>query len=208
MSRRFWTDAEVAELDQLRKAGTPAKLIAEQLGRTKGCIYNAARRFKLELVPDDVAEANRRAMNAPGVRKPRNSGGPMHPDHARKIGESLRASAAHKAAGIVRAEKLRAHYADPANREKVRRAGRARWHGKPRAVPPPFESEYRALQRHGASRSEAVAALQPRIDAWLRTFEGQLWRVRTGQARIVPNIKVSRVVSADHSLTGSSLAAF
>ena len=59
-------------------------------------------------------------------------------------------------------------------------------------IPPPFRKTYRSMTKRGVRAAAALARLKPEIDAWLRTFDGQLWRVSTGQARVVPNVKVSR----------------
>lgn len=98
------------------------------------------------------------------------------------------------------------------NREEFRRrvsdGAKRRWDKVLGWCPPQFRARYNHLIRSKKMlASEAKAALMPEILVWQRSFEGQLWRLSTGQARLVPNMKLCRPVAGDHSLTGSSLAA-
>lgn len=203
----FWTAERVAELGRLRKAGTPTKILAAHFGASRNAIYTAAKRYGLDRIPVEMAKDNLRAMNRPGARKPYKRGHKLSAEHRANISAALRASDAHAAAHVSRREKNVALNALPEVRERRRENGIKSAELRADRVPPPYRDEYRWLtQSKGLKAADARAALKPQINRWLQTFEGQLWRVSTGQARVVPKIPFSRPVTAEGSLVGSGLA--
>lgn len=114
--------------------------------------------------------------------------------------------ARHQADPTLKLRMVEASRSPEANAKRSQKA-REQWARINSWLPDPFQQQYRHLIKSKNFRAdEAKAMLLPEIQRWLLSHEGQLWRVRTGQARLVPNIKVSRPVSADHSFAGSSLA--
>jgi len=54
-----WTSADIKELKQLVKGNTPTGLIANELGRTVGAIYNKTSEIDLSLHPTNQSPYNR-----------------------------------------------------------------------------------------------------------------------------------------------------
>jgi hypothetical protein len=75
--------------------------------------------------------------------------------------------------------------------EQRKAAGRKCSESRLAHVPPPFRDDYRTMIRKQVPKAEAMAMLRPRINAWMGTHEGRLWRVQQG-ASLAPNAKVSR----------------
>lgn len=120
---------------------------------------------------------------------------------------------------IVRQATLARHRADPELRQRMlersqtpealaaRKAACQRvWDARLAWCPPQFRVEYhRLIRSKRMTAREAKAALLPDIARWLVSFEGQLWRVGTGQARLVDNVKINRPAAYVASATCAAM---
>jgi hypothetical protein len=187
MAGKAWTAEDLAELDRLRKAGTPAKRIAAHFGRTINSVRIAALRHGLDPIPPDVALANLRAMNRPGERRPYPRGRRLTPEHRAAIARGLREGGKSEAANPVRAESLRAYYADPEARARVGRGvheARMAW------CPESYRAEYRYLvdvAKCGAKRARALILEQIERDRRRAMAERHIAMMRgSGRASRAP----------------------
>lgn len=71
--------------------------------------------------------------------------------------------------------------------------------------PPVLLPEYIALTRKGLTAAEARAALQAEVAAFSLTFEGQMWKLTAGRARLVPNVKIERAAALTTSAYGEAM---
>lgn len=185
IARHFGIDASAA-YNGLKRYGLSIDPEATLKARTASCVVMATR-------PDirkRRAEMQRRKMQEPALR-----------EKYRQI-----MLARHQADPTLKHRMVEASRAPETNAKRSRKA-RERWARINSWLPEPFRDQYRHLIKSKNYRAdEAKALLLPEIQRWLQSHEGQLWRVRTGQARVVENVKVSRAVSDHRSLTGSGLA--
>lgn len=211
LPRRLWS----AEDDDLLRALMAEKLsrkeVAERLGRTEWAIGDRCRRLGLEF---DKAVARQRAAVAMSKVY-------SDPSYKAKLSKAISRAWSPERRAAMREAALERRFWEEGHktlredpearaRQKARAAQAGREWGEKRMAwcPPKFREEYRFLtRRKNLTPIEARALLQPRIDAWLGSFEGQLWKVSTGQARVVPNAKVSNIpFSHAGGLMGSGLA--
>lgn len=170
--------ANEAQLRRMVEAGWPMKRIAAAFGTTRGCVGAAIYRRGICYNPEH-AEANRLAAIRANAKRP---------DYRALMAERQK-SAQTRNPGLLN---LRIRNITSITPEQRRQAGRKQSETRLAHVPPPLRADYRLMIRKSVPAAEALAMLRPAIDAWLRTFEGQLWRVRTGQVRVVDNVKINR----------------
>lgn len=187
-----WNKHE-AELRALIAAGTPHAKIAERFGCSDRQVAQACVRRGIRMDPAHMnqnrAVSVRAAMRRPEVRE-------------RKRQARLRTLAENPA----ELERLRANLIAVRTPEIQALISRKQSERQLAHIPPPFRDRYRTLIKRGIRAADALARLKPETDAWLRTFDGQLWRVRTGQARVVPNVKVNRPLAYVPSALGGCMS--
>jgi hypothetical protein len=173
-----WTKHD-AELRALIAAGTPHAKIAERFGCSDRQVAQACLRRGIKMDPAHIkhnrAVSVRAAMKRPEVRE-------------RKRQARLRMLAENPA----ELERLKANLLAVRTPEIQALISKKQSERQLAHIPPPFRERYRALIKGGNRAADALARLQPEIGRWLQTFDGMMWRVRTGQARVVPNVKVTR----------------
>ena len=204
MSRRFWTEEELQRLRSLVEAGEGYSTLAAALGRTNGSINRMIRKLGINIDPEAV---KRRRMESNQARKgEKRQGKPCSPEHRERLRSYCAKMNSDPAIRAEAIEKMRQWKRSPEGRAKSREARERHLAKTFGGWPPQFREQYRFLTRQkGIPAIEARAMIEPQIAAFLQTFDGQLWRVQTGQARIV---EVAPVASRhfDQSLTGCSLA--
>lgn len=197
--RRPWTPEEDDILRRMAAEGRSGDEIAAELGRSsRTAVFVRAQRLGITF---DVAAA--KARRTAGMIAARRAGRyNLSPEGLARLQEQGRNLAKRLWADPDFRERKIAHIREmarsPEARERSRRFARqiGRKNSAARNLPPIFHEEYRQMMRKsGASSAEVLARLKPRVDAWLSTFEGKLWRVRTGQARLVENVKLARPVT-------------
>jgi hypothetical protein len=205
VSRRLWTPEEDARLKLLVAGGATSREAALALGRTRPAVDKRRALLGLHTPPEHLAANIQRGADLRRGRPHSHPGYRKTPASRAKAAASMRAfwARADEATRERIAGKIRQQCADEERqRARGRKSGEARlpW------CPPSFRQEYRRLQKNkGMTAAEARAALLPEITRWLRTFEGQLWKVKTGRARVVPTVHLSRPIATPFSLTGGSL---
>jgi hypothetical protein len=198
--KRF-TPEEDALIRDYTAAGRSMADAAKALERREASVRSRRKLLGLKTTPEERLAIRQAAGAKKRGRKLR----PHRPEcRARKSAvmvERWRGESGERARARLE-ERRAALLADPARRAAWAAAVKeAKWAW----CPEPFREDYRLLRKKTIPATEARAIMQPRIDAWLRTFEGQLWKVKTGRARVVPALRLSRPVGTPFSLAGGSL---
>lgn len=202
--RRFWTDDDLATLRAMVAAGDGLASIAAALDRTRLAVATKMDRLCLHIDPE--AAARRRIAVNRARRGEKRAGGYRHtPEHKARVAEAARRRDADPEYRERRLAKMRAVRRSPESRERSRQVALALVAKRMAWCPEPFRAEYRRLVVSKAlTAAEARAVLEPEIKAWLRTFEGQLWRVSQGAA-LVPNVPIRAAIAANGPLIGSTM---
>lgn len=212
MTRFRWAP-HIDEIRAMLASGKTGADVARHFGIELSACYNGLKRYGLSLDPEATLKARTAACvtmaTRPDIRAKRSriqKAKMAEPERREKYRQIMLAR--HAADPTLKVRMVEGSRTPDTNAKRSRKA-RERWARINNWLPEPFRDQYRHLIKSKNLRAaEARAMLEPEIKRWLASFEGQMWKLSTGQARLVPNIKVSRAVSADHSLTGSSLASF
>lgn len=191
MGARRYTDDELATLLRMAREGCGLAEIGATLGRSKAAISIALRNRGLCICPEAAA---RRRIEMNRARKgERREGRPLSPEHRARIQAWAKIMNSDPAIRADALAKMRESRRTPESRAKSKAAREKQLADKFGDWPPQFREQYRFLTRKkNVPAPEARAMILPQIDAWMRTFEGQLWRVATGKARLVANVKIAR----------------
>lgn len=196
LPRRLWTAEDDERLRAMMAENMARKDIAAALDRTENAVQDRCTKFGLKF--DQAASRARAAASMSKVYS--------DPAYKAKLRKAIsKAWSPERKAWMAEQARERRFWeaghaalaADPEARERQRsRAAKAgREYGEKRMswCPPHLRDEYRKLTRSkNLTPAEARAYLNPKIEAFARTFEGQLWRLATGKARLVENVKVTR----------------
>ncbi len=191
-------------------AGQTGADIARRFGIELSATYNGLKRYGLSIDPEATLKARTASCVVMATRPDIRAKRARHqkrlmndPERREKYRQIMLAR--HKADPTLIQRAVEGSRAPEVNARRSKSA-RKRWAEKRPWLPEPFCGEYRRLLRSKNMRAEeAKAALLPEITKWLASFEGQMWRVQTGKARIVEVAPIPRA-QFDHSLTGCSLA--
>ena len=210
--KRFRWAPHIDEMRAMLASGKTGADVARHFGLELSACYKGLKRYGLELDPEATLKARTAACvtmaTRPDIRAKRariqkaKMADPVRREKYRQI-----MLARHAADPTLKLRMVEASRAPDTNAKRSRKA-RERWAKVQSWLPEPFRQQYRHLIKSKNFRAaEARAMLEPEIKRWLASFEGQMWKLSTGQARLVPNVKVSAVPSAyAGSLTGSGLA--
>jgi len=198
MARFRWPE-NLEEIRAMLADGRTGADIARHFGLSRDTTYNGLKRYGLIIDRAATLEAQRRGAawtKAPHVREQR-----------RRVQQALMADPARRER--CRQAMLARMQEDPDMHRRLigksmtaaalaaRKKGcKRRWDARLSWCPPPFRAEYdRLIRKKGLRAAEAKAALAVDIARWLGSFEGQLWRVATGQARLVGKVRIERPVT-------------
>jgi len=202
--RRLWTEHEHCELRRMVAAGDGLVAIAKALGRTRHAI--GRKLWGLQLLIDPASAAERRVTANRARLGERRGGWKLSAETKAKMLAQRLACVFDPVAQEARLAKMRETCRTPECRARASIsmtaivAKRLQW------CPAPFLPDYHALRSKGFSAAERRAMLEPAIAKWLHTFEGRMWKVSVGRARLVPNYKVSLPISCDGPLISCTLA--
>jgi len=188
--KRIDWQARRDEIERALADGASAGDIAKLVGTD---VSNACAGLKrIGLV---VPKENRRAAQ-------KRAGGHRPSDEVRA---KMRASAQERWARMTPEERSNVHDAahSRSSVEKRKRTLRRRYEASLRWLPPAFRDDYDNMLRKYVKVAEARSMLEPLIRRWAReTFEGQMWLVETGKARLAPNVATPARPADRFELTG------
>ncbi len=181
MSGRRWREDEIEALRRAVSAGLSSRQISALLpGRSRHAVRSKMTELGLGLSPEQLRAAYLAALPARGKVKRRKGIRPSAETVAKRA-ETMR-----RIWQEMPPERRAAWRANIATARKPITIGAAVREAKMGWCPPPFRAEYYRLTRTKCiPAGEAREMLMPMIADWLRSFEGQMWRVSKGKARVV-----------------------
>ena len=208
--RRFDWLAHLPAITAMLAEGATGAEIARRYGLTLTTTFSGLKRHGLRIDPDSTRAARARQchkMNADPALSRRRSATQRRimaqPDRAEAARLHMRRL--HEQPGFTARAVAAATTLEVNKRRSVSR--KAAWERTMAWCPPQFRAEYdRLVYSKGLTSKEARAALEKPISAFAQTFEGRMWKLSTGKARLVPNVKFGRGPGRQTSAYGEAMS--
>lgn len=225
MRCRPWTQAEIDQATQMRRAGHPASEIAEALGRGLNSVQTKLYAMRVLTPPDVRMEIRRRGIaklkSRPDVVARRNKA--LSERYTPELRAAYRARAKAQGLAALGCASMSAEYKRASLAKAVAAAAKARTGWCPAHLRPAYDRltgssfNYTAAEARAVIEAEWVGQLRRALahiaavakplaaeqERHRRSFAGQMERVAAG-ARVVPALRMSRPVNADRSLVGNA----